>query len=58
MSEKNLLIAANKAAIDLIATNNTTLSVDAIKTRLIRIADDLKHAVEEDVPEQIEIEKR
>ena len=58
MNDKNLLIAANKAAIDLIATNNTTLSVDAIKTRLIRIADDLKYAVEEDVPEQIEIEKR
>lgn len=45
--ETNLLIAANTAAIDLISTNNSALSIEAIKTRLIRIADDLKTAVEE-----------
>ena len=52
MSEKReLLKAANTAAIDLITTNNTTLSVAAIRTRLTRIAEDLMIAVEESNPE-------
>lgn len=49
--EKELFKVANRAAIDLIATNDSGLSLKAIKTRLIRIADDLKTAVEESNPE-------
>lgn len=49
--ETDLLIAANAAAIDLVSTNNSGLSVEAIKTRLIRISEDLKVAVEESNPE-------
>jgi len=45
--ETDLLIVANTAAIDLVSTNNSGLSIEAIKTRLIRISDDLKAAVEE-----------
>lgn len=44
--EAELLNVANHAAIDLIATNHGGLSVEGIKTRLIRIADDLRHAVD------------
>lgn len=46
-TEAKLLKVANRAAIDLVSTNGSGLSVGAIKTRLARIADDLLYASNE-----------
>jgi len=45
-SEEELLKVINQSAVDLISTNGSNLSLSAIKTRMIGIADDLKYAVE------------
>ena len=46
-AETELLKVVNRAAIDLISTHNAGLSVKAIRTRLLRIADDLSYAANE-----------
>jgi hypothetical protein len=49
MSEEKpkLMVACVKASIDLLQTYNAGLTERGIKARMLRIADDLKSAVEE-----------
>ena len=47
VTEEELLTVINHAAVDLISTNGACLSVQAIKTRMKRIAEDLVCATEE-----------
>ena len=45
--KEELLTVARKCAVDLIQMEGTTLSDNAIRTRMKRIADDLKQAANE-----------
>jgi len=47
VDRNKLIVPCIKAAIELLQTYNSGLTLSGIKTRMVRIADDLKNATEE-----------